>query len=289
MTSYDDDHDGLVTAALRERSRDGEPPMALTAGGVLVAARRRARYRRVLGAAAAVTMLAAGGGLAAQLTHHGSGHDQLAAGGTPTSSAALPPPSGMPKGIFDLNGMKRKGGLNRKPMPAERAVIERYQAALNARLPGLAHGLTPVPGNYFGTGTVQPYSYALEGDEMEDFKVWLRSGGRTGSVSVVIAGWNFGVPTDCDQPASSGGMTCTANTSAGGNRVVTITDTGPGAPSVLVYLTKPDGTRMFLISSANTEDGKFPDHTSGALTHLPVSAADLVTLADDPAFTARYP
>jgi hypothetical protein len=286
VTSYDDDHDGLVAAALRERSRHGEPPMALTADAVLAGARRRTRYRRVLGAAAAATVLAAGGGLATQLAHHGGGNDQLVAGGTPTSPA--PTSSAASPGADGWQTIHRGGAFDpkRKPTPSEQQAIERYQAAFAAALPGLVHGLTPVPGDYFKTGTVAPYSFALVGNNIEQGEVWLRSGAGTGAVSIVIASDDFGVPTHC-AGAMDGTNTCAASTTASGDQVVTMTGTGAGPRYVLVYLTKRDGTRMVLVSSADTEGGKHRDHTAAALSHLPVTAEDLVTLADDPAFTAH--
>jgi hypothetical protein len=291
--TLNDDHDGLVAAALRERSRDGEPPMALTADTVLAAARRRTRYRRVLGAAAAVAVLATGSGLAAQLTHHGSGSDHLAAGGTPTSPAATSPATptpaptspGAPRPPFARNGSGLEWDPTRTPTATERQAISRYEAAFAQRLPGLAHGLTPVRGNYFKTGTLDPYTFVLQGHDIEFGKVWLRSGSGTGLVSVLIGATDYGVPTDCGTNAVWEGQTCAAGTSVRGDQVVTLT--GTQGRDVLVYLTKPDGTRMMLVSSANIYDGKAPDVTEGALPHPPLTAAELVTLADAPGFTAH--
>ena len=235
-------------------SLDG-PPLAVNADGLIGDGRRAVRRRRLMtaGVAALSALALAGVGIG--------------------TAGALAGPAGQPNVVANAGSA---------PLAGDK-VLSTLPKVLEADVkPLLPDGMTAVSGAYFTAATVAPYTFVALTPQSSPSnipdpayagRVWLRDSAGTGDLTVQLTATAAGTPTTC---AAVGEPSCHESHGPHGEIIVAVEQDN----THLLYVTKTDGTRLYLACSPNTTQGK--RDTSDARPRPPLDTQQLIQIATDP-------
>jgi hypothetical protein len=241
------------------------PPATIDVDALMSRGRRQVRLRRfvAVGGGAGLSMVALGTAVAVAVNGGGT-HGAPTGIGAPGSESASPSVSAPPTG----------GSPEERLTTAVKALVQQY--APGAKATKDASGREPLkvlPGSAYNSGAAY------------DTSANLTVGGGTGMFYIGIgrgAGWNM--ITECGGGYNDGsGRTCARSTGPAGETIVRITEPTDGGEdkAFLVYITRADGTGVFLIADDGNEHG----NRAGTRDEPVFTHDQLVKIGTDPRWT----
>jgi hypothetical protein len=248
------------------------PPATIDVDALMSRGRRQVRLRRfvAVGGGAGLSMVALGTAVAVAV--NGGGTPGAPTGfGAPASASASVPNSAPGSASTSPTAA---GSPEERLTTVVKALVQQYAPGATATKD--ASGREPLkvlPGSAYNSGAAY------------DTSANLTVGGGTGMFYIGIgrgAGWNM--ITECGGGYNDGsGRTCARSTGPAGETIVRITEPTDGGEdkAFLVYITRADGTGVFLIADDGNEHG----NRAGTRDEPVFTHDQLVKIGTDPRWT----